>query len=85
VATTVEKSVAPANGHVQLSRDVALAVPRADLARARRISVLLRLEDDQRNVVGDIQQGYDLGPHPSLEELLLQLQVSVTPRDEPGG
>jgi hypothetical protein len=36
-------------------------------------------------VVGDIQQGYDLGPHPSLEELLLQLQVSVTPRDESGG
>ncbi len=75
----------PANGHVQMSRDMALAVPRADLARARRISVLLRLEDDQRNVVGDIQQGYDLGPHPSLEELLLQLQVSVTPRDESGG
>ena len=85
VATTVEKSVVPANGHVQMSRDMALAVPRADLARARRISVLLRLEDDQRNVVGDIQQGYDLGPHPSLEELLLQLQVSVTPRDESGG
>jgi hypothetical protein len=68
-----------------MSRDVSLAVPRADLARARRISVLLRLEDEQRNVVGDVQQGYDLGPHPSLEELLLQLQVSVTPRDESGG
>ena len=84
-ATTVEKSAAPSNGHIQMSRDVSLAVPRADLARARRISVLLRLEDDQRNVVGDVQQGYDLGPHPSLEELLLQLQVSVTPRDESGG
>jgi hypothetical protein len=68
-----------------MSRDVSMAVPRAELARARRISVLLRLEDEQRNVVGDVQQGYDLGPHPSLEELLLQLQVSVTPRDEPGG
>ena len=79
------KPAAATNGHVQMSRDLALAVPRADLARARRISVLLRLEDDQRNVVGDIQQGYDLGPHPSLEELLLQLQVSVTPRDESGG
>jgi hypothetical protein len=85
VVTAVEKSVAPTNGHIQMSRDVSLAVPRAELARARRISVLLRLEDDQRNVVGDIQQGYDLGPHPSLEELLLQLQVSVTPRDESGG
>jgi signal recognition particle receptor subunit beta len=85
VVTDVEKSVAPTNGHIQMSRDVSLAVPRADLARARRISVLLRLEDDQRNVVGDLQQGYDLGPHPSLEELLLQLQVSVTPRDESGG
>jgi signal recognition particle receptor subunit beta len=85
VATAVVKPAAPANGHVQMSRDMALAVPRADLARARRISVLLRLEDDQRNVVGDVQQGYDLGPHPSLEELLLQLQVSVTPRDDSGG
>jgi signal recognition particle receptor subunit beta len=85
VVTAVAKPAAPANGHVQMSRDMALAIPRADLARARRISVLLRLEDEQRNVVGDVQQGYDLGPHPSLEELLLQLQVSVTPRDESGG
>ncbi len=85
VVTAVEKPAAATNGHVQMSRDLALAVPRADLARARKISVLLRLEDDQRNVVGDIQQGYELGPHSSLEELLLQLQVSVTPRDESGG
>ena len=81
---TPEKAPATSNGHVQMSRDLALAVPRADLARARRISVLLRLEDEQRNVVGDLQQGYELGAHPSLEELLLQLQVSVTPRDESG-
>ena len=84
VATSAEKPAGGSNGHVQMSRDLALAVPRADLARARRISVVLRLEDEQRNVVGDLQQGYELGAHPSLEELLLQLQVSVTPRDESG-
>jgi signal recognition particle receptor subunit beta len=84
VATSV---VAPAasNGHLQVSRDLALQVPRGALKRARRVSVSLRLEDDQRNVVGDLQQGYDLEAHPALEELLLRLQVSVTPRDESGG
>jgi signal recognition particle receptor subunit beta len=81
----VEKPPASGNGHVQMNRDLALAVPRADLARARRVSVQLRLEDGERNVVGDLEQDYDLAAHPSLEELLLRLQVSVTPRDEPGG
>jgi CTP synthase (UTP-ammonia lyase) len=45
---------------------------------------VIDLMDEQRNVVGDLQQGYELGANPSLEELLLQLQVSVTPRDESG-
>jgi hypothetical protein len=62
-----------------------LEVPRASLERARRLSVVLRLEDEDRNVVGDVQQGYDLAAHPALQELLLRLQVSVTPRDESGG
>jgi signal recognition particle receptor subunit beta len=85
VATTVEAPPAPANGHVELQREVTLEVPRASLERARRVSVVLRLEDEDRNVVGDVQQGYDLAAHPALRELLLRLQVSVTPRDESGG
>ena len=68
-----------------MTRDMALQMPRGALERARRVSLSLRLEDDQKNVVGDFQQGYDLDAHPSLKELLLRLQVSVTPRDEPGG
>jgi mutual gliding-motility protein MglA len=85
VASVEAPPVAAANGHLQMSRDLALQVPRGALARARRVSVSLRLEDDQKNVVGDLQQGYDLDANPSLKELLLRLQVSVTPRDEPGG
>jgi signal recognition particle receptor subunit beta len=79
VATTV--AAPPANGHVSMSRDLALELPRAALERARRISLDLRLEDEHRNVVGDLRQGYDLERHPELRELLLRLQVSVTPRD----
>jgi hypothetical protein len=84
VATSVEAPPA-ANGHVQMSRDLALQIPRGALERARRVSLSLRFEDDQKNVVGDLQQGYDLEAHPSLKELLLRLQVSVTPRDDSGG
>jgi len=73
------------NGHVELRRDLALAVPRGDLSRARRLSIVLRLEDEHRNLVGDLEQGYELEAHPSLEELLLRLQVSVTPRDDRRG
>jgi signal recognition particle receptor subunit beta len=85
VATSIETPPASRNGHVQMTRDLALRVPRGALERARRLSLSLRLEDDQKNVVGDFQQGYDLEAHPSLEELLLRLQVSLTPGDEPGG
>jgi hypothetical protein len=85
VATTVEAPPAPVNGHVQMARDLTLQVPRGALERARRVSLSLRLEDGQKNVVGDLQQAYDLEAHPSLKELLLRLQVSVTPRDDSGG
>jgi len=86
VAAPVEAPAAPPpNGHVQMSRELALELPRGAFERARRISLNLRLEDDQQNVVGNLHQGYDLAAHPALQELLLRLQVSVTPRDEPGG
>jgi len=85
VAAPAETPREPANGHVHMSRELALQVPRAALDRARRISLDLRLEDEHRNVVGDLQQDYDLDRHPELRELLLRLQVSVTPREEAGG
>ena len=81
VATSVEAPPDLSNGHVELRRDLALKLPRTALERARRISLDLRLEDEHRNVVGGLQQGYDLERHPEVRELLLRLLVSVTPRD----
>jgi signal recognition particle receptor subunit beta len=73
---------APSNGHVELERDLSLELPTSALRKARRLSVSLRLEDDDRNVVGVVQRGYPLDEHPDLSELLLRLSLSVTPGDQ---
>ncbi|MDX1383665.1 MAG: hypothetical protein R3190_08480, partial [Thermoanaerobaculia bacterium] len=78
-AAAVAAPPVPDNGHVELQRDLQLQIPTNELLRARRVSVNLRLEDEDRNVVGTLQRGYPLDEHPDLTELLLRLNVSVTP------
>lgn len=84
-ATSVATAAEPANGHAEMSRELELKLPKKALHRARRVSFTLRLEDEDQNVVGDLQRGYDLESASGLEELLLRLRVSVSPGEDPGG
>ena len=81
VATTTAVIEAPAstngNGHLELNRDLELRLPASELRRARRVSLSLRFEDDNRNVLGTLRRGYPIEEHPDLSDLLLKLNVSV--------
>ncbi len=70
------------NGHVEMSRQLEMTLPRKSLMKARRMSMLLQFEDEDENIVGNMERSFDLTARPAdLEELLLQLNVTVNPND----
>ncbi len=70
------------NGHVEMCRQLEMTLPRKSLMKARRMSMLLQFEDEDENIVGNMERSFDLTARPAdLEELLLQLNVTVNPND----
>ena len=77
VATSVAPPPKPLNGQVKMDRNAQLHLPIDALRRAKRVSISLRLEDEDQNAVADLERGYDIESHSELNELLLRLSVSV--------
>ena len=62
----------------KLSRDVLLKLSPDELRRASRLSLSLRLEDDERQVVHEIQGvELDLQNQPDLQKMQLQLNIRL--------
>ena len=79
-APTPVQPIGPRDGDGKLSREVLMQLQRADLQRTRRVSMSLRLEDEDNNVVHEVQ-GVELdvqSPH-SSDELLLQFNIRLNP------
>lgn len=66
----------PTNGRRKTSRDLLLQLQRADLQRARKVTLNLRVEDGSEQIVHEIQ-GWeiDLEDPTSAREFLLQLNI----------
>ncbi len=66
------------NGRGELSRNVELNLPRADFARARRVTVSLQVEDEAHQVVESIKDlQVDIQDAASLKKLLLRLNIAL--------
>jgi len=66
------------NGRGELSRNVELNLPRADFARARRVTVSLQVEDEAHQVVESIRDlQVDIQDAASLKKLLLRLNIAL--------
>ncbi len=75
-------SAPPTNGHGQFFREFQLTMKRADFARARRVSLSLSVEDDDRRVV-DTVRGLEVEiQDPSdLDKVLLKLNIALHSKD----
>jgi signal recognition particle receptor subunit beta len=66
------------NGSGELHRDIQLTLPRADFLRARRFSVTLQVEDDERRVVESVRNlEVELGHNDSIDKILLRLNIAL--------
>ncbi len=64
----------------KVSRDVLMRLNKIDFLRAHRLSVNLRLEDGDRQLVQELQDlQVELARQPDSEELLLQLNIRLNP------
>ena len=69
------------NGHDTIQRSVRLDLSREQLQRAQRLSLQLIVEDGERHAIeAPLDLAVDLEPRPSLEEVLLRLQIQVSGR-----
>ena len=70
---------AQGNGAGELRRDIQLTLPRDEFRRARRFSVTLEVEDEDRRVVEAVRDlRVDLQDTGSLEKLLLRLNIALS-------
>jgi signal recognition particle receptor subunit beta len=70
------------NGHGQLYRDIQLTLKRADFRRARRFSVTLKVEDDERRVVEAVRDlEVEIDDPSGVDKVLLKLNVALNPKD----
>ena len=68
------------DGDGKLSRDVLMKLPPDELRRARRLSLSLRLEDNERQVVHELQDvELDLQNRTDLQEMQVQLNIRLNP------
>ena len=73
------EAVATANGKREISRDVSIALRRADFSRAHRVSLTLQIEDVDHRLVHEARQLHvDIDNASSLEELLLRLNIALS-------
>jgi hypothetical protein len=66
------------NGREEIHRDIQLTLKPADLARARRFLVNLRVEDGESRVVDAVRDlAVDIDNRASLEKILLRLNIAL--------
>lgn len=66
------------NGREEISRDVKLRLSRDDFKRARRFSVLLKVEDAESQIVDEVHRlEVDIANTASLEKVLLRLNIAL--------
>ena len=63
------------NGHREITREIELAIGRADMAQARRLSLRLAIEGQDDRVLHETSQKIELERASDLEKLLLQLNI----------
>jgi len=84
ISTQNEAVAAPdeqSNGHVEMREHVSLELPQSSLASARRVALLVQLEDSEHNVVGNLERRFDISTDSSeLGKLLFDLRLTVTPQ-----
>jgi len=70
----------PDDGDGRLSRDVLMQLSEGDFHRAKKLSLNLRLEDDEQQLVHEIRGvELELQSHPNPKEVLLQLNIRLNP------
>jgi len=71
-----------ANGKGEIHRSVEMTLKRAELQRARRFLIDLRVEDTDSRIVDAIRDfRIDISDPSGLEKLLLHLNVSLSSKD----
>jgi hypothetical protein len=68
------------NGSRSIDERLRFEMARADLRRARRVSLRLRVEDGSQ-VLETFEGGWDLEDPETLERLRLHLDIALGPRD----
>ncbi len=75
---TIDPRVAPVNGKREIKRSVRMTLNRADFSRAHRVTLTLKVEDADLQVVDEARHVHvDLENAESLEELLLRLNIAL--------
>ena len=71
----------PGDEKHERSEELSLRLDRASLAKTRRCSFTLHLQDENANVLGSVDHRFDLEPEGDLAQLLLRLGITVRPED----
>ena len=75
---TIDPRIAAENGKREINRSVRMTFNRADFSRAHRVSLTLKIEDADLQVVDEARHLHvDLDNASSLEELLLRLNIAL--------
>ncbi len=75
---TIDPRVAAVNGKREIKRSVRMTLNRADFSRAHRVTLTLKVEDADLQVVDEARHVHvDLENAESLEELLLRLNIAL--------
>jgi hypothetical protein len=72
---------AAVNGSRSIDDRLRFEIARADLRRARRVSLRLQVEDGADQVLETFEGGWDLEDPETLERLRLHLDIALGPRD----
>jgi signal recognition particle receptor subunit beta len=79
--TTSRQAPAKQNGRRRIDQNLRFLLARADLRKAHRLSLNLEIEDADRRVVERFTDAIDVEDPAGLEQLLLRLQIALSPRD----
>jgi hypothetical protein len=71
----------PANGHRELSHQVAHALGRDVFQRARRLTITVHVEDGEAGILGGFRDQVALNDVAALNKLLLHLEIALKTRD----
>ncbi len=69
------------NGLREVSHEIRHQISRSALARARRVTLMMRVEDEANEVVDTLHDQLVFERAPSLEELLLKLHIALESKD----